>query len=740
MDRVSDRSSRHRDRDRDHKHKHHRKSRDDDHSPSDRRRELERSRSAEREGSRKRKDYDEDGVEEREREKEWKRSKEDGNGEYRRESGRFSDRKESRSKDEGLRESKNNEEIQKNGSKADDSAKESNALEPKDSEIDHHSTKVSLNTSNEKEGVRIRSDGIENGKSSTDEVASISNNNVASKSSRDALAMAKKALQLQKELKEKMKKIPLLNKTLTPTSTSQQDSKSSPKPAIPAPPKPGITSSIPGIIPTIQNLEAVKRAQERAAQMGFRQDPEFAPLINMFPGSNNTVADVAAAHRPGKAPVLRLDPQGREVDEHGNVVSGSKPTNISTLKVNINKQKKDAFQIIKPDFEAIAQSTSHFDPDMGINKNRLLRPKRPSFQFVEEGAMSKIAESQRIRSQFGEAHAKEMKVKQAQLAKAKAEPDINPNLIAVAPRVPAKQLKQKDEIPDVEWWDKPILLSGVYEDSITKEALNKDKITKYAEHPRPIEPPAEPAPPPPQPLKLTKKEQKKLRTQRRLAKEKDRQEMIRQGLLEPPKPKVKMSNLMRVLGSEATQDPTRLEMEVRSAAVEREQAHVDRNTARKLTPAEKREKKERKLFDDPNNVETLVSVYKIRVLKDPKTRFKVDVNAKENRLTGCVVISDELTVVVVEGGKKSIKRYNKLMMNRIDWASVPTGEDDEMEGTEEMERINECVLVWQGSVGKASFNRFLVHECRSEQAAKKVFADAGVPHYWDLAVNFNEEV
>ncbi|CAF2122562.1 unnamed protein product [Brassica napus] len=45
-----------------------------------------------------------------------------------------------------------------------------------------------------------------------------------------------------------------------------------------------------------------------------------------------------------------------------------------------------------------------------------------------------------------------------------------------------------------------------------------------------------------------------------------------------------MSNLMKVLGSEATQDPTKLEKEIRTAAAEREQAHTDRNAARKLTP------------------------------------------------------------------------------------------------------------------------------------------------------------
>ena len=281
--------------------------------------------------------------------------------------------------------------------------------------------------------------------------------------------------------------------------------------------------------------------------------------------------------------------------------------------------------------------------------------------------------------------------------------------------------------------DRVILLKGTYNDDI-----NMDKITIYVEHPLPIEPMAEPPPPPPQPLKLTKKEQKKLRTQRRLAKERDRQEMIRQGLIDPPKPKVKMSNLMKVLGSEATQDPTKLEMEIRSAAAERERAHVDRNIARKLTPAEKREKKERKLFEDPFTVETVVSVYRVNFLIHPKARFQVDVNAQENRLTGCAVISDDVCVIVVEGGKKSNKRYKNLMLKRIDWELAGCEEDDG--GSDRVDRpVNKCLLAWEGSVVRPSFNRFLVHQCRTEAAARKVFADAGVEHYWDLAVNYSEE-
>lgn len=292
----------------------------------------------------------------------------------------------------------------------------------------------------------------------------------------------------------------------------------------------------------------------------------------------------------------------------------------------------------------------------------------------------------------------------------------------------------------------PLLQSGAYGDivdgGINEENIKMEKITIYVEHPRPIEPPAEPAPPPPQPLKLTKKEQKKLRTQRRLAREKDRQEMIRLGVLEPPKPKVKMSNLMKVLGSEATQDPTRLEMEIRSAAAEREQAHIDRNIARKLTPAERREKKERKLFEYSNTLDSIVSVYKINDLSHPQARFKVDVNAQENRLTGCAVISEGISVVVVEGGAKSIKRYGKLMLRRIDWsAAVKKEEDDENDDDDDEEKpLNKCVLVWQGSVAKSSFHRFFVQECRTEAAARKFFSDHGVAHYWDLAVNFTDDM
>ncbi|KAF3658996.1 hypothetical protein FXO38_12888 [Capsicum annuum] len=261
--------------------------------------------------------------------------------------------------------------------------------------------------------------------------------------------------------------------------------------------------------------------------------------------------------------------------------------------------------------------------------------------------------------------------------------------------------------------DAHLLRTGTYGDVVdgivTNEQLKFEMITLYVEHPRPIEPPTEPTPPSPQPLKLTKKEQKKLQTQRRLARDKERQEMIRQGLVEPPKPKVKMSNLMKVLGSEATQHPTKLEMDIRSTAARCEQAHVDMNIARKLTPEEHPEKKERELFDDPNIArETIVSVYKMNDLSHPLTRFKVDVNAQENCLTGCAVISEGVSVFVVEGGKKSIKQYGKLILRRIDWVAAGKKEDDEVKMTMKMMVISLSTKVQKLKADRHQFGTEIV--------------------------------
>ncbi|KAF3509378.1 hypothetical protein F2Q69_00008173 [Brassica cretica] len=755
VDRSPEREGRHRnqvrDRDGDSKRRdsdHYRPSRRDDREEE---RDRGKDRARDREGSRDRDKHHERSKDKEGRSKRKEREDENGNREGKKKS-RFADgSSERRSSVEDVAEGSgamngaSGVEIEGAASYS-STALETTSLAPR------HTlpTKVSsISTKDENKGVsNVRSHEV-HGKSSTDGRTSSTAGESSASSSLDALAKAKKAIELGKGIADRFKKLSSMNQGTKSTSEGSSHTRlqsSTTTPAVSA----GTSSAsalshavFPGPEST-SNIEAVRKAQELAAKMAFRHDPKFSSTLNYFSGQAPTKT-MAVTQKPTKPPVLRVDALGREIDENGNVISVTKPSNLSTLKVNINKQKKDAFHILKPQLEVNPEENPHFDPRMGIDKNKILRPKRMSFEFVEEGKWTRDAESLKLKSQFGEAKARELKVKQAHLAK--ASDGINPNLIVVSERAPRKE-KPKEVIPDVEWWDASVLTSGIYGDIadgiITDNDLKIEKLTHYIEHPRPIEPPAEAAPPPPQPLKLTKREQKKLRTQRRLAKEKEKQEMIRQGLLEPPKAKVKMSNLMKVLGPEATQDPTKLEKEIRTAAAEREQAHVDRNTARKLTPAEKREKKERKLFDDPTTtLETIVSVYKVNKLSHPKTRFKVEMNARQNRLTGCSVMTEDMSVIVVEGKSKAIKRYGKVMLKRINWEEAVKKDDkegeEEDEDEEENSENNKCWLVWQGSVAKQSFRRFHVQECLTESAAKKVFSDAGVAHYWDLAVNYTDD-
>ncbi|MGH0134461.1 UNVERIFIED_CONTAM: hypothetical protein FKN15_013549 [Acipenser sinensis] len=63
-------------------------------------------------------------------------------------------------------------------------------------------------------------------------------------------------------------------------------------------------------------------------------------------------------------------------------------------------------------------------------------------------------------------------------------------------------------------------------------------------------------------------------------------------------PPVRISNLMRVLGTEAVQDPTKVEAHVRAQMAKRQKAHEEANAARKLTTEQRKEKKAKKLKED----------------------------------------------------------------------------------------------------------------------------------------------
>lgn len=66
---------------------------------------------------------------------------------------------------------------------------------------------------------------------------------------------------------------------------------------------------------------------------------------------------------------------------------------------------------------------------------------------------------------------------------------------------------------------------------------------------------------------------------------------------------------MRVLGTEAVQDPTKVEAHVREQMAKRQKAHEEANAARRLTADQRREKKVRKLKED-TTLGVSVAVYR----------------------------------------------------------------------------------------------------------------------------------
>ncbi|KXS10910.1 Pre-mRNA-splicing factor 3 [Gonapodya prolifera JEL478] len=312
-----------------------------------------------------------------------------------------------------------------------------------------------------------------------------------------------------------------------------------------------------------------------------------------------------------------------------------------------------------------------------------------------------------------------------------------------------------DPPPEVEWWDVPLLSTGSYAD-IDTAALKLDPdqgsiITVYVQHPVPLPPPVEPGAPAPKPLMLTKKEQRKLRRQNRMERQKEKQDQIRLGFLPPDPPKVRISNMMRVLGNEAVQDPTKVEAEVRKQMEARRQAHKQHNAAKKLSEAERRQKKIQKLIGtDKSTIH--VAVFRINDLSSKLHRLKVEHNATQLQLSGVGIVSAIQCVVIVEGTFKALKFYKKLMLRRIDWSGerVQAPQDDENSDSDEEDKNdtpvaateggaepgakkNECLLIWEGELKDRQFRRFRIHQCPTELKAKELLEGHNAVQYWDLS-------
>jgi len=460
-----------------------------------------------------------------------------------------------------------------------------------------------------------------------------------------------------------------------------------------------------GLEPPSVSVQRTEEKAKKIAQLQAQIQSKLSTGLLKGPGLHR----VDAGSKP--TPLI-LDSEGRTVDVTGKEIQLTHV--LPTLKANIRAKKREEFrqQLQEKIVEDISES-SFFDPRISAKPN--IRNKR-ALRFHEPGKFQQLAERMRMKAQL-----EKLQNEISQIAR-KTGISSATKLAQIAPKIET----QVDAIPDVEWWDSVILSSDVYvnEDGIPQ--IKGQTITNLVEHPIQMKPPNEPSKSVHMHVFLTKKERKKLRRQNRRETWKEEQEKIRLGLEPPPEPKLRISNLMRVLGTEAVQDPTKIEAHVRAQMAKRQKAHEDANASRKLTDEQRREKKIRRLQED-TSLGVHVTVYRVKELTNPSKKFKIETNCKQLYMTGCVVMYKDCNVVVVEGGPKQQSKFKRLMLHRIKW------EEDALKNPTEKDKNNQCVLIWEGVVQQRSYGEMKFKVCATEKLAREQFKKFGVEHYWDLA-------
>ncbi|KAI1230005.1 hypothetical protein IHE44_0010724, partial [Lamprotornis superbus] len=479
--------------------------------------------------------------------------------------------------------------------------------------------------------------------------------------------------------------------------------------------------------------DAIEKAR-KAAELQARIQAQLALKPGLIGNAN--MVGLANLHAMGIAPPkvelkdqtkptpLILDEQGRTVDASGKEIELTH--RMPTLKANIRAVKREQFkQQLKEKPSEDMESNTYFDPRVSITPAQ--RQKR-TFKFHEKGKFEKIAQRLRTKAQLEKL--------QAEISQAARKTGIHTST-KLALITPKKELKE-GEIPEIEWWDSYIIPNGL--DLKGGTTSKKDEyfgITNLVEHPAQLNPPVDSDTPVTLGVYLTKKEQKKLRRQTRREAQKELQEKVRLGLMPPPEPKVRISNLMRVLGTEAVQDPTKVEAHVRAQMAKRQKAHEEANAARKLTAEQRKAKKVKKLKEDVSQG-VHIAVYRVRNLSNPAKKFKIEANAGQLYLTGVVVLHKDVNVVVVEGGPKAQKKFKRLMLHRIKWdeqTSNTKGEDDDESDEESVKKTNKCSLVWEGTAKDRSFGEMKFKQCPTENMAREHFKKHSAEHYWDLALS-----
>ncbi|KAI9224639.1 pre-mRNA processing factor 3-domain-containing protein [Blastocladiella britannica] len=559
-----------------------------------------------------------------------------------------------------------------------------------------------------------------------------------------------------------------------------------------------------------RQIEAKKRAMGLVGRRASSASPASAPTA--LPSSAATAARLAALL--GKEGISQYLSSSAPPDE-------PKPA-----------QPQPQLARLEIERPRIDRTDVHFDPSVGIPVSKTRRGRSGGLRFVAHGKYTQKADRMRAETRMAELRASVSgSIKRSGLDAGSALDLISdaavrrdaPPLVEwwdlplthghptyeVLLQVPASSSSMElemtawddpdlgEQAPGFLLFDKPVpvtLQAGKSGGSSSSSNSNVDTIVPVnhlVQHPVPLPPPYE-ATSAPRKAILTKAESKKMRRQRRMEEQREKQDKIRLGLMDPEPPKVRLANMNRVLAHETVSDPTKIEKMVRAQAMARQRRHEADNEKRKLTPEQRRAKKDaQRKRDEQRGIH--VALFKCKDMSHPKLKFKIDANVQQLGLTGVAAIHKDLHMVCVEGGPRAIRYFKRLMLRRMRWTNLgepgnganggaPGGAGaDGTDGAEDAEGGSDsddgdsdedgndedasgsrrgggrgddgltagagalftgdpsdmpCWLVWEGKAPQRAFADFRFKTCALEKYAVSLFASAGCEHHWHLTKNW----
>ncbi|KAL7715862.1 U4/U6 small nuclear ribonucleoprotein Prp3 [Entamoeba marina] len=304
-----------------------------------------------------------------------------------------------------------------------------------------------------------------------------------------------------------------------------------------------------------------------------------------------------------------------------------------------------------------------------------------------------------------------------------------------------------NDTSNVEWWDRQYIDNAEYPvlDETTITAIlngencgvRADLITNLVEHPEVVE------------TKdtgefriksiLSKDEMKRVRKINREEKFQKMRDEVLVGIREPPKLKLKLSNMAKVFPEEIVVNPTEVERLVREEMAIRKAEHERRNNERKLTKSERKAKMREKFKEDQRKGLVMV-VFKLRFVGN-KHKGRLIKNARQLLITGILLNSPDNILLIAEGGMKAMNKFKEDgddIKNENDVYNpneVKLEQELIVEKEEQLKVFDDvnsvdCKLLWEGKIDQLQFSSFVIEEHQDTQSIVKILKMKQLSHLW----------